>query len=135
MTDLKNQTAEEEVVLDDAIKKILVVDDILYVVKSISKIFQDEGHFVISAVSGSEALEKIFKYSPHLITVDHNLKDMTGLDLIRKVKKINPNIKILYLSAVHDRKVIKTVLGSGVQHYLIKPFKKNRLLELMKEFL
>ena len=68
-------------------KKILVVDDIMYVVKSISRILRSQGYFVITAMTGKDALEKFDKYKPDLITVDQKLPDMSGLQLVGKIKE------------------------------------------------
>ena len=67
--------------------KVLVVDDILYVVKSISRILQAEGFFVLTARSGREALQKFKEYSPDLVTVDQKLPDMTGQQLVEIIRK------------------------------------------------
>ncbi|MCK4797961.1 MAG: response regulator [Spirochaetes bacterium] len=118
-------------------KKILIVDDILYIVKSISKILQDEGYFVITAMSGGEALVKFEKYSPNLITIDQNLPDMTGFQLVEKIRKLKErdSTKIIFISALYEKEIIKSILSHGVDNYLIKPFEKNNLIKTVKELI
>jgi DNA-binding response OmpR family regulator len=112
-------------------KKILVVDDLLYIVKSIAKILQEEGYFVITAKTGKEALAKYTHYSPDIITVDQNLPDMKGKALVEKIRFVNKDTKtkIIFISAVDEKDEIKSILNLGVSHYLVKPFKKSRLID------
>lgn len=118
-------------------KKILVVDDILYVLKSISKILKDEGYFVITAMSGREALVKFKNYSPDLITIDQKLPDMNGSQLVQEVRKVDleHRTKMVFISAVHDKEEIKSILNLGVTSYLLKPFLKKKLINVIKDAL
>ncbi len=117
--------------------KVLVVDDILYVVKSISKVLHNEGFFVLTARSGQEALEKYVEYSPDLVTVDQKLPDMSGLQLVAKIREIDPEGKarIIVISAVDDKQEIQAILKYQIDDYLIKPFMKKRLIDSVKALL
>jgi DNA-binding response OmpR family regulator len=136
-----DELPREDVEFKEAVKrdfkKILVVDDILYVVKSISKILKDEGYFVITAMTGVEAIEKFENYSPDLVTIDQNLPDMTGSDLVTRLRKQEGgnNVRIVFISAVYDKEIIKSILQLGVDNYLIKPFKKNKLTDAVRSLL
>lgn len=118
-------------------KKVLVIDDILYVVKSISKILTDEGYYVLSALTGKEALELLKKFKPDLITIDQKLPDMTGIKLLEEIKKIDFEIfpKIIFISAVYDKEQIESVLKLYVSNYILKPFKKSKLLEIVNNLI
>ena len=114
--------------------KILVVDDILYVVKSISRILQSEGFFVFTARSGREALQKFHEYSPDLVTVDQKLPDMTGQQLVALIRAAEESAKtkIIFISAVDDKTEIRAILQQNIDDYLVKPFKKTRLVDTVK---
>jgi CheY-like chemotaxis protein len=133
----KLEELSQNELLSKNFKKILVVDDIMYVVKSISKILRDEGYFVITAMSGNEALTKYTKFMPDLITIDQKLPDMTGMQLVDKIRQINVGYKpkIVFISAVYDKEEIKNILNLEIDNYLLKPFKKNKLAEMVKEIL
>ena len=119
-------------------KMILVVDDILYILKSIENVLKEAGYVVIGAMTGKETLELLKKYSPELITIDQKLPDTTGVKLVNEIKKI-PLIKmpkIIFISAMYDKDEIHNILKQGdISNYLIKPFKKNKLLEVVKELI
>jgi DNA-binding response OmpR family regulator len=118
-------------------KKILVVDDIMYVVKSISRILRTRGYFVITAMTGKEAIKKFDKYKPDLMTVDQNLPDMTGLQLVKKIKEHSggEKVKIIFISAVQEKGEIKSIIGSGIDNYILKPFKHENLIDAVKKLI
>ena len=120
-----------------AFKKILVVDDILYVVKSLSKVLRDEGYFVLTALSGGEALEKFAEYSPDAITVDQRLPDMSGLQLVEKIlaQAGAARPRIIFISSVYDREEIASIMKRGIDDYLMKPFTRAKLLETLGRLL
>ena len=135
--DILEELKEEENLVGKNFKKILVVDDIMYVVKSISKILRDEGYFVITAMSGNEAISKFVKYSPDLITIDQKLPDMTGIQLVEKILSSNTELKpkLVFITAVYEKDEVKSILNLDVDNYLLKPFKKNKLIEIVKELI
>ena len=118
-------------------KKILVIDDILYVVKSISRILTDEGYYVLSALTGKEALEILKKYKPDLITIDQKLPDMSGIKLLEEIKKLDFETfpKIIFISAIYDKDQIEAILKLFVSNYILKPFKKSKLLEIVNDLI
>jgi CheY-like chemotaxis protein len=120
-----------------AFKKILVVDDIVYVVKSITKILRDEGYFILTATTGKEALDKYRKYSPELMTIDQKLPDMTGLQLVDAILslKSDPPPKVIFISSVYDRKEIERIMKHKIDDYLLKPFQKSKLIEAVKRLI
>lgn len=122
---------------DPETKKVLVIDDITYVVRSISRILRSHGYFVITAMTGKEALEKFDKYKPDLLTVDQKLPDMSGLQLVGKIRELHEgvNIKVIFISAVQEKEEIKSILNAGIDNYLLKPFKKDILLAAVKKLI
>jgi CheY-like chemotaxis protein len=118
-------------------KKILIVDDIHYVVKSLAKVLSDEGYFVLTAMSGSEALEKFVEYSPDALTIDQKLPDMSGVQLVEKILSLGAARppRIVFISAVYDKEEIAHIMAHGVDDYLMKPFKKAKLLETLERLL
>jgi two-component system, chemotaxis family, chemotaxis protein CheY len=118
-------------------KKILIVDDLTYVVKTIERILLEQGYLVITAKTGFEALEKFGKYLPDLITVDQKLPDMTGTQLVEKIKntEYGKNIKIIFISATSEISIQREILKMKINDYLIKPFEKSKLIATVKRVL
>ena len=119
------------------LKKILIVEDLTYVIKTIERILTEEGYFVLTAKDGDEAITKFINYSPHLITVDHKLPDMTGVQLVEHIRKLDTvvNPKIIFITAFDDIDTIRSIVKLGIDDYLVKPFQKNKLIETVKRVL
>ncbi|HPO50459.1 MAG TPA: response regulator [Spirochaetota bacterium] len=119
------------------LKKILIVEGLTYVIKTIERILTEAGYFVLTAKDGEEAIEKFKNYSPHLITVDHKLPDMTGVQLVEQIRKIGSEVtpKIVFITAFDDVDTIRSIVKLGIDDFLIKPFQKNKLLETVKKTL
>lgn len=113
---------------------ILIVDDILYVVKSIARILKEEGFFVMTAHTADEAIKKYEKYSPDLVTIDQMLPDMLGTKLVQEIKNrdTNKSTKIIFISSIYDKEKIKSILQMGVDHYLLKPVTRSTLVSTVK---
>jgi two-component system chemotaxis response regulator CheY len=133
MSDIEREPTEHEIrqVEQKGFKKVLVVDDITYVVKSIAKILRGAGFFVITAMAGKEAIEKFVKYHPDIITVDQKLPDMTGIQLVEAIRKLpgGDKPKIVFISAVQDKEEIRSILHLKIDNYILKPFRKEILLD------
>lgn len=67
--------------------KVLIIEDILYSKRSLAKDFRDIECFVISATTGKETIEKIIRYDPDLITISHDLSDISIKVLISEIIK------------------------------------------------
>lgn len=67
--------------------KILIVEDILYSKRSLAKDFRDIDCFVLSAKTGKETIEKIIRYDPDIITISHDLSDISIKVLISEIIK------------------------------------------------
>ena len=107
--------------------KLLVVEDEILLQKIISKGLKKLGYAVDSAYDGEEALELIYVNDYDLVVLDLNLPKLDGLEVLRRIRQTNNELRVLILSAraeVEDR-----ILGldSGANDYLIKPFDFNEL--------
>jgi DNA-binding response OmpR family regulator len=118
-------------------KKILIVDDLTYVVKTIERILSEQGYLVITAKTGYDAFEKFEKYFPDLVTVDQKLPDMMGTQLVEKIKKTEhgKTVKIIFITATSEISDIRAILKMKIDDYLVKPFEKSKLIAVVKKLL
>ncbi len=120
-------------------KKILIVDDdpdILFLLKRQAKLSHFECH---TDNTGEECLQKAVHERPDLILLDMNLPKISGLGLIREIKK-NPqlqNIPIIVLSGLQDEEIVRSALDLGASAYFPKKSNTNveELFELIQRFL
>ena len=110
---------------------ILVVDDEATLVETLGYNLRREGHEVITASTGLEALEKARALAPNLIILDIMLPEMDGFEVCRRLRQ-QIDTPILMLTA-RDEEVDKVVgLELGADDYLTKPFSLRELLARVK---
>ena len=105
-------------------KKILVVDDEKSVGTLISAILRNFNYEIIHIYSGKELVDYLKKNKPDLILLDLKLPDINGLELCKKIRE-NPyhnDIPIIILSGVSEVDVRVSVIESGADDYITKPF-------------
>lgn len=115
-------------------KRILVIDDDEDIIKMIQYAFQMRGFEVITHQQGEPALrwlkDHIIKDPPHMIVLDCNLPDVSGMIILDKIKQMaGDSISILMLSSLSQEKNILEALRKGAQEYVTKPFSMNVLME------
>src|SRR5690606_20569188 len=79
--------------------KILVVDDEANARTALAEILKDEGYSVESAADGFKALPKLRDCSPNVVLTDLKMPDMDGLELIGKVRELDPEIGVVIMTA------------------------------------
>ena len=117
--------------------RILAVDDEPSIVRLIQVSLTREGHDVITASDGREALAKAEAERPDLILMDVMMPYVDGFEAIRllKEKAETRDIPVILLTAKrHDADMIRGI-ESGAASYLTKPFSPNALVALVSEIL
>lgn len=110
--------------------KILVIDDSPFIFKAVKKALEPHGFEIVdNAANGQIGLEMYEKYNPDLITLDVTMPIMDGLQTAIALKKMNPNVKIIMLSAMGDDLLLNQAKAIGIKHFLTKPFKQETLLQ------
>ncbi len=120
-------------------KKILVVEDEFGLHEIFREIFRMEGYDVRIATNGVNGYEIYKKFNPDLVFTDIVMPEMDGLELVGKIREINPRIKVVYMSGFFGMKRVKDRIREEVENYgyltLAKPFKLSTMLELVKDYL
>ena len=110
-------------------KKLLLVDDDKIVLSSLSNIFSKEGYSVLTAQSGSDALETLKKSKVDIIIMDHRMPDMTGLEAFKIIKKLYPDIIRIMITGDPDLMAFIPAIKNGdIEHYICKPWKYETLM-------
>ena len=110
--------------------KVMLVDDERLILEGILNIIDWEklGMKVIHmAENGKEALEKNKENPVDIIITDINMPVITGLDLIKSMKKINKRVKFIVLSGYDDFSYARTAIKYGVENYILKPIDEEEL--------
>ena len=109
--------------------KILIVDDEQLVVKLITDTIKSIGYIIDSASDGATAFQKIKEFQPDIILLDVMLPDITGYEILGKLKAAPAtwNIPIIMITALSDKNAKYEALSKGADDFLNKPFDINEL--------
>lgn len=108
-------------------KKILVVDDEITILKFLAEFLSLENFEVTIADNGINAILKVKEFKPDLILLDVMMPGMDGFDTCKKIREISP-IPIIFLTAKSDSRDKIMGLTCGGDDYVIKPFDSAELL-------
>ena len=111
--------------------KILLVDDEKDVCDFIARFFGERNFEVICAMSGSDALLFIKKDHPDIILLDVKMKDMNGIEILKRIKGVNRGTPVVMVSCVDDIDTMSKAKRLGAAAYLTKPLILRELLEVV----
>ena len=105
---------------------ILIIDDEIQIRRFLKMSLAAYGYSVREAENGEEGFRAVFDYNPDLIILDLELPDTNGLDLLKKIR-ISSSIPVIVLTVCDDERDKITLLDSGADDYLTKPFSVGEL--------
>ncbi len=114
--------------------RVLCVDDHPVVRDGIAAIINLQPDMMLAgaAATGGEALEQFFELHPDVALVDLQLPDMSGFDLIKKIKDKSPNARIIVLSSHEGDVDIQRALEAGARAFVAKGIVRDELLEIIR---
>ncbi len=113
--------------------KILLVDDEKVQRQLLQGFLENQGYDVIASADGQQALE-IFAVTPvSLVLLDHKMPGMTGDEVLARMKKINPEIRALMITAYGDVDTAVKVMKLGADDFLSKPVNLEDLLAKIRK--
>jgi DNA-binding NarL/FixJ family response regulator len=114
--------------------RVLCVDDHPIVRDGIAAIINLQPDMTLAgdAGTGSEALERFSELRPDVALGDLQLPDMSGFDLITKIKDKSPNARVVVLSSHEGDVDIQRALEAGAQGYVVKGLVREELLETIR---
>jgi len=118
---------------EEMAKKILIVDDASYMRDMIKDILTKYGYEVVGESEDVEdAINKYSAAKPDMVTMDIVMRNKSGIDGVNEITKLDPNAKILMISAMGQQAMIVDAIQAGAKGFVIKPFKPEVLLEEVK---
>ncbi|MGB9721050.1 MAG: response regulator [bacterium] len=115
--------------------KILVVDDEINVCKSIASALEDFDYEVDMALSGEEATYKHNKNHYDLVVADLMMPDITGIELLKRIKTITPDVQFILVTGYPSIKTAVEAIKFGAFDYIPKPFTPDELRSLVNRAL
>jgi len=115
--------------------KILVTDDELNTLKTLSANLEDMGYRVATATNGKEALELIRKRGFNIIIADIKLPDISGLEILETAKELNPETAVIMITGHASLETAVNAINEGAYAYILKPVAMSELETTLKNAL
>ena len=109
-------------------QKILIVDDSALSRRTLRRILESAGYEVVEANDGMTALELYFLEKPTLVLLDLVMKGMYGLDVLVKLREMDPNALVVVASADIQSSTRKLVDAAGALAFINKPFGQEQVI-------
>ena len=115
-------------------RTLLITDDAI-IVREIIKdmIGQADWTVVGEASNGQEAIERYADLRPDAVTLDLVMPEYNGLHALHGIMHINPDAKVMVVSALDQNSIIKEALKAGATDFLAKPFNRQKLLDTLEQ--
>jgi two-component system chemotaxis response regulator CheY len=115
--------------------RILIVDDSSLARRNTRRILEAAGYDVLEAEDGMTALEQYFVEKPAVVVLDLVMKGMYGLEVLAKLKEMDPKACVIVVSADVQTSSKDLVAGAGATAFLNKPVQANQLLAAVADAL
>ena len=111
--------------------KVLVVDDSSLARRTVRLALEEMGHTVEEATDGSQAIERYFLERHDLVFLDMVMTGMYGVDVLIKLRELNPEVKVIVATADIQQSTIDQVKEAGAVAFINKPINKQKLAEIV----
>jgi len=116
-------------------KKVLVVDDALFMRVSIKKtLIEHDFEVVGEAVNGFDAIEKYKELRPDIVTMDITMPELTGIDALKAIMEFDANAKIVMITALGQEEMVRQAIVLGAKSFIVKPFKEEQIVSTLNKF-
>ncbi len=115
-------------------KKILICDDSEGIRESLKLILEDDFELTF-AKDGLEAVEFVEQKPFDLALLDIKMPRLNGLEALKQIRKIKPDLKVLFVTGYQSTDVAKEAIKLGANDYIIKPFSSQELKETVQKIL
>ncbi len=113
-------------------EKILIIDDESFIRENVTRILYEDGYTVLEAANGGEALQIAREDEPDLALLDLNLGTEDGIDVLKALKEINPELLVIIITGYGSVESAVEAIKLGAFHYMKKPFKADALRLIVK---
>src|SRR4030088_3314086 len=117
------------------VAKVLVVDDAAFMRLRACKVLQDNGHEVVQAENGLEAVKQYAEHRPDAVLMDITMPEMDGLAALKEIRKMDPNARVAMVTAMGQQAIVMEALKAGAKDFVLKPFQPDRVLAMLQKLL
>ncbi|MBD5529119.1 MAG: response regulator [Lachnospiraceae bacterium] len=110
-------------------RKVLIVDDSDFMRMMLEDILTHHGHTVLQAKGGQECLDLLQNETVDVCVLDIGMPGMDGMEVLQRIKKGQPGLKVVMLSALSQESNVRQALQLGADAFVVKPFGAECLVE------
>ena len=115
--------------------RIMVVDDVQEAVDAIAKILAKRGHEILGYTDEVAAIEHVSNHSVDLAILDIKLKRIDGVEVLGRLKEVQPDIKTIMLTGYPTHASVEEAMRLGANAYCMKPIDRSELERKVDEVL
>lgn len=115
-------------------EKILIVDDQFGIRILLNEVLQREGYQTFQAANGVQALEIVKEHSPDLVLLDMKIPGMDGIEILKRMKVIDENIRVIIMTAYGELDMIQEAMNLGALTHFAKPFDIDDIRNAVKKY-
>ncbi len=108
--------------------KVLIIDDEPSIARSLTRVLEERGFSVETALTGEDGITKVESWRPQIILLDLKLPDAHGLELIPRIRRIESTNQIIVLTAYADTKAAVQAIKRGAVDFLRKPYEMDEVI-------
>jgi len=109
--------------------KILIIDDSSLARRLLRQHLEELGHDVIEAPDGDQGLERYLLHAPDLVILDMVMTGMYGIDVLMKMRELNPHVRVIIATADIQSSTANDVKAAGACGILNKPLKREQIAQ------
>ncbi|BDU27246.1 MULTISPECIES: response regulator transcription factor [unclassified Flavobacterium] len=113
--------------------RVVLADDHVFVRDGIKSLLENEANIEVvgEAIDGADALEVVAESKPDLLIVDIRMPNLTGIEVVEKLRSENNDIKIIMLSMHESEEYVLKSIKAGADGYLLKGSSKEEFLKAL----
>ena len=114
--------------------KVLIIDDAAFMRISIKNMLTKNGYEVIGeAENGAIGVDMYKELKPDIVTMDITMPEMSGLEALKEINKVDPQAKVVMVSAMGQEAMVREAIVSGAKGFIVKPFKEDGIIAALKK--
>lgn len=116
-------------------KTLLVTDDAAIIRAKVKEAATSAGWTIVAeARNGKEAVDRYAQHWPTAVTVDLVMPEYDGIYALREILAMDPNAKVIVVSAIGQKNILKDAFKIGAVDFVVKPFDKQTLAKTLEQF-
>ncbi len=115
--------------------RILIADDAAFMRMRCSKLLVENGHEVIEATNGAEALEKYIECRPDGVLLDITMPKMDGIVALQEILKVDPSARVAMVTALGQKSMVLNAIKAGARDFVTKPFEGARVIDAVQKLI